>query len=77
LRGGYGRTPCPLNPELQKKALRNELPINCRPADLIPNAMDHLQIELKGMAQSDEDVLTYALSPHIALDIFKNRTTKT
>ncbi len=73
LRGGYGRTPGPLNLELQKRVLRNGEPIHCRPADLIPNAMDGLRKELKGIAESDEDILTYALFPNIALDFFKNR----
>jgi pyruvate carboxylase subunit B len=73
LRGGYGRTPGPIDPELRKKVLRNEEPINCRPADLIPNTMDRLRNELRGIVESDEDVLTYALFPNIALDFFKNR----
>ncbi len=73
LRGGYGRTPGQLNRELRKKVLRNEEPVNCRPADLIPNAMDRLRNELTGIVESDEDVLTYALFPNIALDFFKNR----
>jgi pyruvate/oxaloacetate carboxyltransferase len=73
LRGGYGETPGPVDQALQKKALRGEPPITCRPADLIPDAMDRLQKELKGIAMSDEDVLTYALFPHMALDFFKSR----
>lgn len=73
LRGGYGETPGPVNEELQKKALKGEQPIVCRPADLIPNAMDRLRNELKGVAESEEDVLTYALFPRIALDFFESR----
>jgi len=73
LRGGYGETPGPVNKELQKKALKNEQPINSRPADLIPNALDRLRNELKDVTESDEDILTYALFPHIALDFFKRR----
>jgi pyruvate/oxaloacetate carboxyltransferase len=73
LRGGYGETPGPVNRELQKKALKDEQPIECRPADLIPNAMDRLRTELKDVAESEEDILTYALFPYIALDFFKSR----
>ena len=73
LRGGYGETPGPVNRELQKRALKNEEPITCRPADLIPSAMDCLRNQLKGVAESDEDVLTYALFPNIATEFFKNR----
>jgi pyruvate/oxaloacetate carboxyltransferase len=74
LRGGYGETPGPVNPELQKRVLRDEEPITCRPADLIPNTMERLRKELKGISTSEEDLLTYALFPHIALDFFKRRT---
>jgi oxaloacetate decarboxylase alpha subunit len=74
LRGGYGKTPGPVNHELQKKALKGEQPIECRPADVIPNMMENLRKELKGQVDSEEDILTYALFPHIALDFFKNRT---
>jgi pyruvate/oxaloacetate carboxyltransferase len=74
LRGGYGETPGPVNRGLQKRALRGEEPIHCRPADLIPPAMDRLREELRGVAESEEDILTYALFPHIALEFFKRRS---
>jgi oxaloacetate decarboxylase alpha subunit len=74
LRGGYGETPGPVNPELQKKALKGLFPIACRPANVIPNALDRLRNELKGVVESEEDILTYALFPNIALDFFKRRT---
>jgi pyruvate/oxaloacetate carboxyltransferase len=73
LRGGYGETPGPVNRELQKKALRDDPPITCRPADLIPNTMDRFRKELEGITESDEDVLTYALFPHVGLEFFKTR----
>ncbi len=73
LRGGYGETPGPVDPELQKKVLKGEKPICCRPADLIPHQWDQLREELKGITESEEDILTYALFPHIALDFFKRR----
>ena len=74
LRGGYGETPGPVSKELQTKALKGEPLITCRPADLIPNAMDRIRGELRGITDSEEDVLTYALFPHIALDFFRNRS---
>lgn len=76
LRGGYGKTPGPVNRELQKKALKGKQPIECRPADLIPNDLDHLRNELKGVTESEEDILTYALFSHIALDFFRRRQKK-
>jgi pyruvate/oxaloacetate carboxyltransferase len=74
LRGGYGETPGPVNRDLQKKALKGEPPITCRPADLIPPALERIRDELKGITKSEEDLLTYALFPHIAMDFFKNRS---
>jgi pyruvate/oxaloacetate carboxyltransferase len=73
LKGGYGQTPGPVNKELQKKALKEQSAISCRPADLIPNAMDRLRKELKGITESEEDILSYALFPHTALEYFKNK----
>mgnify|MGYP000727582244 CR=1 FL=1 len=73
LRGGYGETPGPVNRELQKKALKGEVPITCRPANLIPNGMDRFRNELRGITESEEDILIYALFPHIALDFLRNR----
>jgi oxaloacetate decarboxylase alpha subunit len=37
LKGEYGSTPSPVNNILQEKALNGELPITCRPADLLSN----------------------------------------
>jgi oxaloacetate decarboxylase alpha subunit len=73
LKGEYGETPGPVNKELQRKALKGEGPITCRPADLIPHAMDRLRKELKGVTESEEDILAYALFPHIALEFFRRR----
>jgi len=73
LKGGYGDTPGPVDPELQRKALKGEKPICCRPADLIPHQWDQFREELKGITESEEDILTYAIFPHIALDFFRRR----
>jgi len=73
LKGGYGEPPGPFNRDLQKKVLKGEEPIHCRPADLIPNRLDIYRRELEGIARSEEDVLTYALFPHVAMDFFKRR----
>ncbi len=47
--------------------------ITCRPADLIPNELDTLRKECEQWIQQDEDVLTYALFPQVAVDFFKYR----
>ncbi|MBQ3577356.1 MAG: pyruvate carboxylase subunit B, partial [Firmicutes bacterium] len=73
LAGQYGRTPMPVNKELQKKALGDEAPITCRPADLIKPELDKLEKEVAPYKQQDEDVLSYALFPQVAMDFFKYR----
>ena len=47
--------------------------ITWRPADLIPNELDTLRKECEQWIQQDEDVLTYALFPQVAVDFFKYR----
>ena len=74
LAGKYGATVKPVNPELQKKILGDNAEIiTCRPADLIPNELDTLRKECEQWIQQDEDVLTYALFPQVAVDFFKYR----
>ncbi len=73
LRGEYGRTMRPFDPEVQKKALGDEEPITVRPADLLEPELDKLREEIKAYAVQDEDVLSYALFPKVAMDFFRKR----
>ncbi|QSX39832.1 sodium-extruding oxaloacetate decarboxylase subunit alpha [Shewanella cyperi] len=82
LKGEYGATPAPVNPELQARVLAGNEPINCRPADLLQPELDRLRSELSARAASeqfllcdglDDDVLTYALFPQIGLQFLRNR----
>lgn len=73
LSGKYGKTVKPFNPEVVKKCIGDTEPITCRPADLIPDELETLEGEMKQWKQQDEDVLTYALFPQVALDFFKYR----
>ncbi|MBO5158349.1 MAG: oxaloacetate decarboxylase subunit alpha [Lachnospiraceae bacterium] len=74
LRGEYGQTVKPFNPEVQKLALaEGEEPITCRPADLIPNELEKIEAEMAQYKEQDEDVLSYALFPQVAMDFFKYR----
>jgi oxaloacetate decarboxylase alpha subunit/pyruvate carboxylase subunit B len=65
--GLYGKTAVPINPEVQKKALkgyeRGEEPITCRPAEVIEPELDKAKEETKGLAVDLDDVLIYALYP--------------
>lgn len=73
LSGEYGRTAKPFNPEVQKKVIGDVKPITCRPADLLKPEIDKLTKEIEQWKEQDEDVLSYALFPQVALDFFKYR----
>ncbi|MGM0451605.1 MAG: pyruvate carboxylase subunit B, partial [Thermodesulfobacteriota bacterium] len=65
--GLYGATPAPINPEVQKKALkgypRGEEPITCRPAEILEPELEKAKEEVKDLAADLDDVLIYALYP--------------
>ena len=73
LHGEYGQTVKPFNPEVQKKACGDETPITCRPADLLEPELREMEKEVARYKQQDEDVLSYALFPQVAVDFFKYR----
>ena len=73
LSGKYGKTVKPFNPEVQKKCIGDGEIITCRPADLLEPELDKIEAEMKQWKQQDEDVLTYALFPQVAVDFFKYR----
>ena len=73
LHGEYGQTVKPFNPEVQKKACGDETPITCRLADLLKPELKEMEKEMARYKQQDEDVLSYALFPQVAVDFFKYR----
>ena len=76
LRGEYGATVKPFNQEVQKKVIGDEQPITCRPADLIPPELEKLEAEMSQWKEQDEDVLSFALFPQVAVEFFKDREAK-
>ncbi|MBO4379357.1 MAG: oxaloacetate decarboxylase subunit alpha [Clostridia bacterium] len=73
LRGEYGRLPGEVNEEVRKKCIGDAELITCRPADLIKPEMDEYREKTKGIAKSEEDVLSYALFPQVAPKFFEHR----
>lgn len=73
LSGQFGQTVKPFDKEVQKKCIGDEEAITCRPADLIKPQLKDLEEEMKQYKQQDEDVLTYALFPQVAMEFFKYR----
>lgn len=78
--GNYGKTPAEPDPELVKRALKElglEKTVTMRPADLIKPELDLMIEKTKEIQKKTkvtlEDVLTYALFPHIAPAFFETR----
>ncbi|MEG1432245.1 pyruvate carboxylase subunit B [Eubacterium sp.] len=76
LAGEYGRVPGTVNEEVRKMAIGDTPVITGRPADDIPPEMDKLREETKGIAGSEEDVLSCALFPQVAPKFFERRAAK-
>ena len=76
LRGEYGRTPVPVDPEFRKKIIGDEEPIDCRPADLLKPELDKLREEAAPWTEQEEDVLSYAQFGQVAVKFFENRAAK-
>ncbi|NCC76036.1 MAG: pyruvate carboxylase subunit B [Clostridia bacterium] len=76
IRGEYGKAPGIVDPELIKKVLGNEQPITGRYAETLAPEFDAAKLKLAGIAESDEDVLSYLAFPQIAEKFFANRAEK-
>ncbi len=75
VKGMYGRPPAPIDPDLVKKILGKEKPIDHRPAD---DLKDILPTATKSMPnpeliENEEDILSYCLFPEVSMEYFKWR----
>ena len=75
VQGFYGRSPAPIDPEIQKLIIGDETPITTRPADSLEPELPKRRAELDelGLKYSEEDLLSYALFPQVALEFFARR----
>jgi oxaloacetate decarboxylase alpha subunit len=77
VRGYYGRPPAPIDPQVKQKAIGDEDPIDCRPADLIPPGLDEARKEVASLLgdpePDEEDVISYALFPQVAGPFLERR----
>ncbi|HOD53351.1 MAG TPA: pyruvate carboxylase subunit B [Candidatus Cloacimonadota bacterium] len=73
--GLYGKTTREMNPEVQKKGLkdypRGEEPISCRPGDILTPEMPDVKEKAKGIAKSIDDELIVALYPLTGIRFLK------
>ena len=73
-RGEYGKTPAPINKEVQAKILGDEKPLTGRYADTLPkDIFEKAQAELGDTARCEEDVLSYISFPPVAEKFFAAR----
>jgi len=73
VKGQYGKPVVPISEEIKKKIIGDEEVITVRPADLLPQQLEKYKEEIKEYYEQEEDVLTYALFPQVALKFFSLR----
>ncbi|MBR2971173.1 MAG: oxaloacetate decarboxylase subunit alpha [Clostridia bacterium] len=76
LLGEYGKLPVEPNPDVLKKVIGDAERITCRPADRLKPELDMYRKEIDKYIQQEEDVLTYALFPQLAIPFFQRRIAK-
>ena len=69
VKGLYGKSPAMIDPKVRLKVLCDEEPITVRPADLLAPEYENAKkaVDALKLAKQDEDYLTYALYPQVAL----------
>ena len=73
VRGKYGQLPGTISDEIRQTIIGGEQPITCRPADLIEPELEGYRQDLASKGYNgitDEDVLTYAMFPEVAINFF-------
>ena len=75
-RGYYGKTPAPVDKEIQKLVLGDEEPITCRPGEKIAPELEQARKEIGVWATQPEDILSYVLFPQVAKDFIPNKYMK-
>ncbi|NLW25723.1 MAG: oxaloacetate decarboxylase subunit alpha [Clostridia bacterium] len=73
MRGLYGQPPGKVNEEVRKKIIGDEEPITVRPADLIEPQMEQVRKEIGHLAETEEELLLYALFPQVAKPFLEDR----
>lgn len=77
LYGLYGRPPAPVDPEIQRKALkdyeRGETPIHVRPGDILEPELPKAREALKGISEDLGDILIYALYPMTGMEFLMKK----
>ena len=73
VKGEFGQSVKPVDPEISKKILKGETPITHRPADDLKPRLKEAESEMAVYKKQEEDVLSYVLFPEVAMEYFKFR----
>lgn len=73
MRGEYGQLPAPVNEAVRKKIIGDDKVITHRPADDLSPELEKYRQEVRQWEEQDEDVLSYALFPQVAVKFFEAR----
>lgn len=73
VKGLYGKSAVPISEAIQEKIIGKEEAYTGRPADLLKPQLDELRKEIKEYIEQDEDVLSYASFPQVAIKYFEFR----
>jgi len=76
VKGKYGKPSVPISEEIRKTIIGDDEVITCRPADLLEPQLETIKQEMKEYYEQEEDVLSYAVFPQVALKFFKDRQAK-
>ena len=74
--GQYGRPPAKVNEDIKKSVIGHEKPITVRPADMLPPELENLKREGQklGILHKEEDLITYALYPQVAMKFLRGES---
>lgn len=74
IKGLYGKPPGPISEEVKKKVLKGDDEfIDVRPGALLTKTFEDYKSEIADLAESEEDVLSYALFPKEAKEFLERR----
>jgi len=76
VKGLYGKPTVPIKPEIKKKIIGDEEIFEGRPADLLEPELEKLKKEVGMFAEKEEDILSYALFPQVAMKFLQERQAK-
>ncbi|KUK64689.1 MAG: Pyruvate carboxylase [Desulfofundulus kuznetsovii] len=74
--GYYGQPPAPINENVRKLIIGQGEIISCRPADLLEPGLPAARLEAGPYMEKEEDILSVALFPEIAIDFLQERLSR-